>query len=190
MKNKYKDFIKALTAKTASCLIISRVDDRYYMTEGHIAINVSATTYSVYFHGSKPLIFPTLDSGDCLRNGEKSDIDIQKIFKPFDEYDYTEAVSTPFTKDINEQSVRVHLIYDRQHGKFAAALIDERYYKAVAFLPDMYSGGKNNYPLWYTDGDTVALVLPVSYDKGRDSFKDAEMYASLSSIDLLTVKTA
>lgn len=188
--NPYKSMIKVLTPKKNDRLVIQRVGDDVYMTETHVAFKIRYSLYTTWIHSEKPFVFPALNDGDCLSNGEPCEMNVKACMKGYDENDRFDAIPTDFLKAINDSLARMIYI-ETSHGENVPMLINESFYQTVVpFLDDsdckVWCNGSHRYPLWVDCDAMTALLLPVNYKDATTEHGKA--LATLANIETWSAK--
>lgn len=192
--NPYKAMIKVLTPKKNDRLIIQRKGDDVYMSETHVAFKVRYSLYESWIHGEKPTVFPIIEDGQCISNGEPCDMDISRCMDEHDKARY-DATPTNLIKEIKDASARLVLIYESASGNYVPMLINNEFYKAVEpFINDydckVSACGSQVYPLWIECDALTALLLPIrDADYIRESKACGKALATLAGIDIYTCKS-
>lgn len=176
MTNPYKDAVKTLTPKKNDWLGVQNTGGSYTLTiNGHLALRLDPAAYAAYFHNAKPLVFPILEDGQAIRNGEPMPpIQYDEIFREYDSGTLPEMIRTPWTMDRAGDSPLRAFLEPGGPAVYFDTKYSEPFKEARAWC-----GPGGHRPMFGDLDDGVICLLPVNAcDRDRD--QDGRSLAAIS----------
>ena len=175
--NKFKKHAMIFAKNRRQRIMIERIDDRYYITEGHTMLCVPTVFYDVMLRPLSPLFLP-LENGQKAARRPGDDLaeidqgaagELASIFARFDSK--SPATVTPFLyAPIEDQKTNIRLV--NVDGRLVQ--YDDGYISAAMEYADSFKATAEHFPAlkWEDEAGTGCLILPVRNPPGLSALDD------------------